>query len=178
MASYNSTPTKEYTNVQYTPTSKKRLCVLYSKREENDNYRVRLFKNEKKSEACDLVEKLLLIEISPLLHVDSLCRNCHRSLTLKTKVLYHKGNSEKTIETLKKTHGKISKKRLPFENVWPVRDNKEGKTGHDFSVSVAETMEMDNDENKETKVTFLKCRQKCKYRNRVNEDQTFPTGVF
>ena len=59
MASYNSTPIKEYTNIQYTPTTKKRLCVLCGKREENDNYRVRLFKNEKKSEACDLVEKLL-----------------------------------------------------------------------------------------------------------------------
>ena len=77
MASYNSTPTKEYTNIQYTPTTKKRLCVLCGKREENDNYRVRLFKNENKSEACDLVEKLLSIEISPLLHADSLCRNCH-----------------------------------------------------------------------------------------------------
>ena len=99
---------------------------------------MRLFKNEKKSEACDLVEKLLLIEISPLPHADSLCRNCHRSIL-----------------TLKKTHGKISKMRLP------VQDNKEGKTGNDFTLSVAETMEVDNGENKEKKVTFVKCRQKC-----------------
>ena len=31
----------------------------------------------------------------------------------------------------------------------PVQDNKEGKTGHDFTLSVAETMEVDNGENRE-----------------------------
>ena len=155
MASLDSTPTKEYTSIQYTPTTKKRLCILCGKREENDSYRVRLFKNEKKSEACNLVEKLLSIEISPLLHADSLCRNCHRSLlTLQTKVLYHKTNYEKTIDSLKKTHGKTSKKRLPFENVWPEQDNKESKTGHNCLASAVETMDVDSGEFEATKVSY------------------------
>ena len=153
MAALSCTPTKEYINIQYTPTTKKRLCILCGKREEKDSYRVRLFKNEKKSEACALVEKLLSIEISPLLHADSLCRNCHRSLlTLQTNVHRHKANYEKTIESLKKTHGKTSKKRLPFENVFPVPDNKESKTDHGRFGSAAESMEVDHDKHAKTKV--------------------------
>ena len=127
MASKESTtPSKTSTSIQYTPTRNKRLCVLCGKREENDNYRVKLSKNNEKNKtkkkthtsACNRIDKYLGIHISPLLHVDSLCKNCHRSvLTLQTKSIKHQTNYQRTIETLKKTHGKTSKKRLPFSEV-------------------------------------------------------------
>ena len=119
MASKGSTtPSKTSTSIQYTPTTKRRLCVLCGKREENDNYRVKLFKHNEKTSACNLIEKYLGIHISPLLHVDSLCQNCHRSiLTLQTKIIKHQTNYQKTIESLKKTHGKTSNKRLPFSEM-------------------------------------------------------------
>ena len=63
-------------------------------------------------------EKYLGIHISPLLHVDSLCQNCHRSIwTLQTKSIKYQNSYQKTIESLKKTHGKTSKKRLPFSEM-------------------------------------------------------------
>ena len=69
-------------------------------------------------------------------------------------MVHYKANYEKTIESLKKTHGKgkASKKRLPFENVWPVQDNKESKTGHDCLASAVETMDVDSGEHEATKV--------------------------
>ena len=78
-SSESTTPSKTNTSIQYTPTTKKRLCVLCGKREDKDSYRVKLFKNNEKTSACNLIEQYLAIHISPLLHVDSLCQNCHRT---------------------------------------------------------------------------------------------------
>ena len=159
MATFQSnTPSKSYFRIQYTPTTKKRICILCGKREENDSYRVRLFKSEKKSEACELVEKLLSIEISPVLHTDSICRNCHKSLlTLKTKLIYHKTNYEKTIQNLKHTHGKTSKKRLPFEEPDSTHEAKESRRESSNPLPLCESMVEDKNEKKNSKVSMSYC---------------------
>lgn len=64
MASENQTagtPSKSYISVACTPTTKKQVCVVCGKREESCKHRVQLFKNDKKTESCELVEKYLEI---------------------------------------------------------------------------------------------------------------------
>ena len=79
-----------------------------------------------------------------VLHVDSLFQNCHRSiLTLQTKIIKHQTNYQKTIESLKKTHGKTSKKRLPFSEV-----SKESKRLSVCNSLLPEGANRENEENR------------------------------
>ena len=127
MASGNQTgdtPSKTYVSVACTPTTKKQVCVICGKREESCKHRVQLFKNDKKTESCKLVEKYLEIQIIPDQTVNSLCQNCHRSLnTIQSRIQVHKQNYEKTVAQLKRSHGRLSKKRLPFDDL-PVTTSK------------------------------------------------------
>ena len=96
--------------------------------------------------ACDLTETYLGIQVSSLLHVDSLCQNCHRSLlTLQTKVTNFQRSYQRTVQILKKTHGKTSKKRLPFSEASP--ESKTRSIDNQFLPGGA------NDENESTDKT-------------------------
>lgn len=146
----NITPSKTHISIQYTPSTKKRLCVLCGKREDTSSYRIKLFKDGEKTSACVLIETYLSIEISPMLHVDSLCKNCHRSLlTLQAKVLLHQSNYKRTVESLKKSHGQVSRKRLPFEEPSITQEAKRGMTVLPES-KLNENTNMDIDENADT----------------------------
>ena len=57
-----STLSKHYVSMVYTPTTKKSVCVVCGRKQESDKHRVKLFKNDNKSEACLLVEKYLDIQ--------------------------------------------------------------------------------------------------------------------
>ena len=117
-AKQSETPSKTSVSIHYTPSTKKSLCIICGKREEKSQYKTKLYKDNKKTGACDLIETYLGIQVSPLLHVDSLCQNCHRGLlTLQNKVRTFQARYQNTIETLRKTHGKTSKKRLPFSEI-------------------------------------------------------------
>ena len=49
--------------------------------------KTKLIKDNEKTGACNLIETYLRIQVSMLLHVDSLCQNCHRGLlNLQNKV--------------------------------------------------------------------------------------------
>ena len=147
MASKESiTPSKTSISIQFTPSTKKSVCINCGKREEKDKYKTTLYKNNEKTGACDLIETYLGIQVSPLLHVDSLCQNCHRSLlTLQTKVTNFQRSYQRTVETLKKTHGKTSKKRLPFSVASP--ESKRRSIDNQFLPGGA------NDENESTDKT-------------------------
>ena len=112
------TPSKTYVTVACTPTTKKQVCVVCGKREESSKHRFKLFKNDKKTETCILIEKYLEVQLIPDQSVNSVCQNCQRSLSnIQSRVQVHKLNYEKTVSELKKTHGRVSKKRLPFEEL-------------------------------------------------------------
>lgn len=112
------TPSKLYVSMAYTPTTKKSVYVVCGKKKESDKHRVKLFKKEKNSEACLWVEKYLEVHLLEDQNVNSVCQVCHRSLlSVKSKLHNHKLNFEKTISKLRTTHGRISKKRLPFEDM-------------------------------------------------------------
>ena len=119
-----STPSKHYVSMAYTPTTKKSVCVVCGRKQESDKHRVKLFKNDKKSEACLLIEKYLYIQLSEDQNVNSVCQTCHRSLlSVQSKLHNHRQNYDKTVSNLRKTHGRISKKRLPFDDL-PVTEPK------------------------------------------------------
>ena len=64
------------------------------------------------------------IQLSDNENVNSLCQTCHRSLlSVKAKLYNHRLNYDKTVSSLRKTHGRISKKRLPFDEL-PVAEPK------------------------------------------------------
>ena len=108
----------------YTPTTKKSVCVVCGRKQESDKHRVKLFKNDNKSEACLLVEKYHDIQLSDNENGNSLCQTCHRSLlSVKAKLYNHRLNYDKTVSSWRKTHGRISKKRLPFDEL-PVAEPK------------------------------------------------------
>ena len=119
------TPSKHYVSMVYTPTTKKSVCVVCGRKQESDKHRVKLCKcYGEKSEACLLVEKYLDIQLSENENVNSLCQTCHRSLlSVKAKLYNHRLKYDKTFSALRKTHGRISKKRLPFEEL-PVAEPK------------------------------------------------------
>ena len=128
-----STPSKHYVSMVYTPTTKKSVCVVCGRKQESDKHRVKLFKNDNKSEACLLVEKYLDIQLSDNENVNSLCQTCHRSLlSVKAKLYNHRLNYDKTVSSLRKTHGRISKKRLPFDEL-PVAEPKRVSIQQDAS---------------------------------------------
>ena len=101
MASVNQTgdtPSKTYVSVACTPTTKKQVCVVCGKREEASKHRVQLFKNDKKTESCILIEKYLEIQLISDQTVNSVCQNCQRSLNnIQSRVQVHKQNYEKTV---------------------------------------------------------------------------------
>ena len=136
MASENQTagtPSKSYISVACTPTTKKQVCVVCGKREESCKHRVQLFKNDKKTESCKLVEKYLEIQIIPDQTVNSVCQNCQRSLnTIQSRIQVHKLNYEKTVSQLKKSHGRLSKKRLPFDDLAVTTPKRTPPVSHDF----------------------------------------------
>ncbi len=111
MASGSSeTPSKTYISVELIPTSKTLFCIICGRKEENSSYRSKLFKNEKKAEVSILIEKYLEVEIHSNKYVDSVCRNCHRSvLTIQSKLHLLKQKYENTVSHLKKSHGHVSR---------------------------------------------------------------------
>ena len=111
------TPSKTDVSAACTPTTKKQVCVICGKREESNKHRVQLFKNDKKTETCILIEKYLEIQLIPGRTVNSVCQNCKRSLNnIHSRIQVHKQNYEKTVSQLKS----LSKKRLLFDDL-PVR---------------------------------------------------------
>ena len=86
------------------------LSCKNGRKEENSSYRSKLFKNEKKSEVSILIEKYLEVEIHSNKYVDSVCRNCHRSvLTIESKLHLLQQKYENTVSNLKKSHGRVSR---------------------------------------------------------------------
>ncbi|XP_053398038.1 uncharacterized protein LOC123565316 [Mercenaria mercenaria] len=163
-----TTPSKTYVSIQFTPTTKKLICLICGKKEVNDKYRVKLFKSSRKSEACSLIERLLDISIFEDQCVNSVCQNCFRSIsTLKVKLQTHKENYEQTILKLQKTHGRVSKKRLPFENVQPVTNTKKPNTDSKDSQASNEDLLSQCDSEKQLQkainivVTTIQQEMKC-----------------
>ena len=112
------TPSKTYVSIAYTPTTKRQVCVVCGKREESNKHRVLLFKEDKKTKTCMLLEKYLDVQLNQDQTVNSVCQNCYRSINnIRSRLQVHKQNYEKTISQLRKTHGRVSKKRLPFEDL-------------------------------------------------------------
>ena len=65
--------------------------------------RVQLFKNDKKTDSCVLIETYLEIQLIPDQTIKRVCNNCQRSLnTIQSRVQVHKQNDEKTVSQLKK----------------------------------------------------------------------------
>ena len=106
MASVNQTgdtPSKTYASVACTPTTKQQVCVICGKKEASSKHRVQLFKIDKKTESCILIEKYLEIQLIPDQTINSVYQNCQRSLnTIQSRVQIHKQNYEKTVSQLKK----------------------------------------------------------------------------
>ena len=128
------TPTKKSENLDLSPASKARICVLCSNAEPKPQYRYRLFKNEKmsdKTEACNRVEAALDISVQSLMYGDIICRLCDKTLkkiikadteSAKLKVDMVE-NYVKAVENLKKKFGRTSSKRLLYCDA-PEKDNK------------------------------------------------------
>ena len=133
MASVNQTGntlSRTYVSVACTPTTNSK-CVLFAAKKKNKSKktnkqtnknkkqqqqktktqkhkhthkrRVQLFKNDKKTESCVLIEEYLEIQLIPDQTIKRVCNNCQRSLnTIQSRVQVHKQNYEKTVSQLKK----------------------------------------------------------------------------
>lgn len=106
------TPEKSFTYIEYTPTTKQLVCVLCGNKIDTREYRRKLYHSGGKSEFCLLIEKHLDIIILEDLHTDILCRKCLREIQKIEKIVATlKDSYNKTLESLKKTHGKQKSKR-------------------------------------------------------------------
>ena len=121
------TPTKKALNVDLSPKSKDKICVLCSTIEQNPKYRFKLFKKGhgfEKTEACERVEVALDISIQSLLYGDMICRMCDAKIKRIVKADMESSklkmemteNYLKTVRSLKEKFGRTSTKRLMFSD--------------------------------------------------------------
>ena len=99
--------------MQLTPSTKEYICIICGESIPKTEYRLRLFRKDKKTSHCLLLEKHLKVSVSQSVCTDHVCRACVRKLTnLENKVSQLKEKCDATSERLQVSHGKTTQKRM------------------------------------------------------------------